>query len=148
MSFNTMKRITLAILLLTAAFTTNAQDHSADKGIVMLTAFYKNYITISSDHEMDLNVMEAKLAALKRRYCTSACLKQIVKLTEETDADPIIQAQDSYKELLSTLVVKKDTKKPNRYLVSYIDTAGSRQKTTIYVTLATQNTSLKIAHLE
>ncbi|MFD1258350.1 hypothetical protein ACFQ3S_16210 [Mucilaginibacter terrae] len=143
-----MKNLTIILLLLTGLCTAKAQTQSADRGIMMLAEFYKTYISVSSDREIDLNVMEAKLAALKRRYCTEACQKQIVKLTTETDADPIIKAQDSYKELLKTLVIKKDNKNPKRYLVTYVDIAGSRYKTTIYVTLAAQNKNLKIAYLE
>jgi hypothetical protein len=74
--------------------------------------------------------------------------KQFTELIEETDGDPIIKAQDTYKELLKTLIMKKDIKKPNRYIVTYTDIAGSRQKTTIYLTLRMQGNNLKIAYLE
>jgi hypothetical protein len=143
-----MKKFTLVLFLVAAAFTAKAQNQPADKGITMLTEFYKAYISVSSNEQMDLKVMEAKLTALRRNNLTKACQKQFTELIEETDGDPIIKAQDTYKELLKTLVIKKDVKKSNRYLVTYTDIAGSRQKTTIYVTLAMQGNNLKIAYLE
>jgi hypothetical protein len=143
-----MKKLVVIILLIITAFTTNAHNTPVDKGITMLTDFYKAYITLSSDQDIDLRVMEIKLTQLRRKYLTQACQKQFTVLAEETDADPIIKAQDSYIELLKTLVIKKDNKKANRYLVTYVDIAGSREKTTIYVTLTAQNNVLRIAYLD
>ncbi|QJD97213.1 hypothetical protein HH214_15720 [Mucilaginibacter robiniae] len=143
-----MKKSIGLLLLLTLPFLSPAQNLTADKGAAMLKTFYTAYISLSSGENADLEASEAKLLALRRKYCTPACLKQFKILVEETDGDPIIKAQDSYKELIKTLVIKKDLKKPNRYAVSYIDLQGTHEKTTIYVTLIEQSGALKIAHLE
>ncbi|MET4140950.1 hypothetical protein [Pedobacter sp. UYP1] len=143
-----MNKLRLIVLLLLITFTVKAQPRPSDKGIVMLTDFYTAYISAAADHESDLNVSEAKMDALKHRYCTTACQKRIKVLIDETDADPIIQAQDCDKTILNTIIVKKDNQKPNRYVVTYIDKSNHNKKTTIYLTLKIEKNMLKIGYIE
>jgi hypothetical protein len=75
-----MKNLTIVLFLVAAVFTAKAQNQPADKGIIMLTGFYKAYITVSSDVQMDLKVMEAKLTALRRNNLTKACQNSLPNL--------------------------------------------------------------------
>ncbi len=124
-----------------------AQPPSPGKGETMLRGFYRVYITASSQ-DADLEKIEQKLATLRKKYCTTACLKQFKMLVKQTDADPIIKAQDMDLGVLQTLSVKPDRQKANRYTVKYSDTTDSRETTTIYVTLKQESGLLKIAYLE
>ncbi|QJD97316.1 hypothetical protein HH214_16290 [Mucilaginibacter robiniae] len=94
------------------ALVLGAQTPAVDKGVAMLKSFYTAYILLSSGEITDLEASEAKLVALRRKYCTPACLKQFQKLVEDTIGDPIIQAQDSYKAHTKTLVIKKIQRSP------------------------------------
>jgi hypothetical protein len=76
----------------------------------MLKQFYTSYI--SADEE-------SQLTLIKKQYCTKKILNRIAK-DEELDADPFLQAQDTDIDWLRTLVINKDTQKPNVYTVSYI----------------------------
>lgn len=143
-----MNRISLSFLLLLITFTLKAQSPPADSGVAMLKDFYTAYITAASDNESELSVSEAKMDALKRRYCTPACQKRIKALIKKTDADPIIQAQDCDKGILKTLVIKKDAKKPGRYVITYLNKDDNNAKTTIYVIVKTAQNMLKIAYFE
>jgi len=142
-----MKRLYCLLLIAVASIAT-AYTSPPDKGVTMLNKFYTAYISASSVEDGNLEAMETKLSALRRKYCTAACLKQFKALVKQTDADPIVKAQDSYKELIKTLEIKKDPKKQNRYAVSYTDIQGNQEKITIYVTLTAQNGMLKIAYLQ
>jgi len=81
----------------------------------MLKEFYTNYIT-----EVSNGAEPKKILSLQKKYCTVALLKKIPKLIEQSDSDPFLKAQDSNTEFLKTLSLRKDLKKSNTYIVSYI----------------------------
>ncbi|CAM4425955.1 Protein of unknown function [Pedobacter westerhofensis] len=126
---------------------TAAQPIPPDKGVTMLKGFYTAYITASSQ-DADPKKMEQELSALRKKYCTTLCLKQFKMLVKQTDADPIIKAQDMDLRVLQTLAIKQDPRKANRYSIKYSETADSHETTTIYVMLKQENGILKIAYLE
>jgi hypothetical protein len=124
-------------MVLTASFS-QAQTQSSDEQIMkMLNDFYKSYITTFSGMPSPANT--AKLKALKKKYCTATLLSKIAK--DELDYDPFLKAQDSDPELLKTLAVKKDPKKPNGYQVTYGDPSAL---TTINVTVIKQTDGYRI----
>jgi hypothetical protein len=118
---NMKAKILIPFFTVTMVFITSfgqAQNKSSDEQVIkMLTDFYSSYITTFS--EMPSSANTAKQKALKKKYCTATLLKKIEK--DELDYDPFLKAQDSDTEWLKTLVVRKNPKKPNGYLVSYRD---------------------------
>jgi len=105
------------------------------QAIVMLKEFYTTYMTEVAGSG-DPRISEKKLDVLKKRYCTAKLISRLPKLAEQTDADPIINAQDSSPECVKTLLVKPDLKKPNQYIVSYNDGVSAVM---IHVSLIQQN---------
>lgn len=142
-----MNKTMLALLLCLSTVFGKAQSVASDKGADMLRDFYKAYITASSQ-DAEPALIERKLTALRKKYCTPACLIQYKKLLKQTDADPIVKAQDMDVQVLHTLQIQKDQRKPNRYLVTYSDPADRHETTTIYVTLLQQQGVFKIAELK
>lgn len=141
-----MNRI-LIILLCIITFVTRAHPLPPDKGATMLKGFYSAYITASSQ-DADPEKIEQKLTALRKKYCTSVCLKQFKMLVKQTDADPITKTQDMDLGVLKTLSIKQNPRKLNRYTVKYSETAESHETTIIYVTLIQENGILKIGYLD
>jgi len=135
------------LLLVATAITSKAQNNSSDQAITMLKKFYTAYMSeFSSSH--DLRVSEHNLLSLRQKYCTSTCLKQYQKLVEETDSDPLIKAQDSDKDLLKTLKIKRNLNKPNLYTVSYIAINDNNEKVIINLIVVNQRGLPKIASIE
>jgi hypothetical protein len=85
--------------------------------IQMLKHFYRSYMTEISDDNG--RMMEKRLDSIRKEYCTPIFIKRLAD--DSLDYDPLINAQDADKRWLKTLVIKKDTTKPNRYRVSYSD---------------------------
>ncbi len=144
-----MNKLIFTLLLTAFSLNLSAQNSDPDKAIAFLKSFYTAYITeVSSSH--DGHQMENNLSSLRRKYFTAHCEKRYELLGEQTDADPVIKAQDSDVRLLKTLSVKKDLKKTNVYAVSYTDTnAISKVKTvtTINLEVITYKGDLKINFL-
>lgn len=116
-----------------------AQDSSSDKQILtMLKEFYTNYIT-----EVSNGAEPKKILSLQKKYCTSDLLKKIPKLIEQSDSDPFLKAQDSNTEFLKTLSIRKDLKKSNMYIVSYI----ADKKIIINLEVINENGTFKIAEV-
>jgi hypothetical protein len=113
---------------------------SDNEAKVALKSFYTSYMTEFSNLSPS---REKKLSAIKSKYCTEALLKKLPALTEQTDSDPLLKAQDSDAAWLKTLTIERDSKKPNTYSVSYID--GGNNKTVIHLTLTKQGSAIKIA---
>jgi len=139
----TMKtKLSILFFALSIVFFSNlsfarAQSNSSDKQVLtMLKEFYTNYITVVS------NGAEPKMIlSLQKKYCTSDLLKKIPKLIEQSDSDPFLKAQDSNTEFLKTLSIRKDLKKSNTYIVSYI----ADKKITINLIVIHENETFKIA---
>jgi hypothetical protein len=140
-------KLILTLLFVVTAITSKAQNNSSEQAITMLNKFYTAYMSeFSSSH--DLRVIEHNLLSLRQKYCTSTCLKQYQKLVEQTDADPLIKAQDSDKDLLKTLNIKRNLKKTNLYTVSYIAINDNNEKIVINLIVIKQNGLPKIASIE
>lgn len=140
-------KLILTLLFVATAITSKAQNSSSDQAINMLNRFYTAYMSeFSSSH--DLRTIQHDLLSLRQKYCTSTCLKQYQKLVEETDSDPLIKAQDSDKDLLKTLKIKRNLNKPNLYTVSYIAINDNNEKVVINLIVINQNGLPKIASIE
>jgi len=124
-----MKKIILALFLLTSAVVTKSQTVSDDQqAIATLKTFYTAYMSAFSG-TADAHKFENTLNSLRNKYLTIKCRNQYKKLVEDTDGDPIIQGQDSDAKWAKTLSIKRDVNKPNVYSVSYYyDELGENQK--------------------
>ncbi|HVV55801.1 MAG TPA: hypothetical protein VHC47_10770 [Mucilaginibacter sp.] len=136
---------TFFLTLIAIAFNFNnyaqAQNSSSDrKAISMLNFFYTSYITEVSNGNP--RTFKRNIDSIQKKYCTTTLLAKIKK--KELDTDPFLKAQDSNIEFLKTLVIKKDFKKPNTYIVSYGD---NNDKTTIHLVVKEQKEVFKIFDL-
>ncbi|MCC8410717.1 hypothetical protein LJ707_17375 [Mucilaginibacter sp. UR6-1] len=111
-------RLIFTLLFVLIAVTSKAQRTPSDPKIRMLKKFYTAYISEVSNSNYKA---EHNLQLLRKRYCTLSCLNQYKKLVEETDSDPLINAQDSDKKFLKSLTIKKSLKKADWYRISYAD---------------------------
>jgi len=151
LNLNRMKKILFFLLFISVTTLSKAQNSLSDtQAIHMLREFYTTYMgdfvnaTPSSD-------VEAQLDLLKKKYCTKNLLNKIPKLTEDSDADPLIKAQDSNEDSIKNLSFKKNLKKPNSYVVSYYyidDSTKEKEITTINVTVVKQNGIFKIDNVQ
>jgi|GEM_PF-614824 len=151
LNLNRMKKILFFLLFISVTTLSKAQNSLSDtQAIHMLREFYTTYMgdfvnaTPSSD-------VEAQLDLLKKKYCTKNLLNKIPKLTEDSDADPLIKAQDSNEDCVKNLSFKKNLKKPNSYVVSYYyidDSTKEKEITTINVTVVKQNGIFKIDNVQ
>jgi hypothetical protein len=138
-----MKKILLALLFVGNAFVAYAQKESSEKQIiVMLKSFYTKYI-VEIASSKDTRNSERVLDSLRKRYCTKDCLKRYADLVEQTDSDPFIKAQDSNIGDEKTISIKKGLRKPNLYIVSYID-VSDHIKRSVKIIVIEQNGSFKI----
>jgi hypothetical protein len=140
-------KFALAVLLIASSMVSKAQNNSSKQAISMLTQFYTAYMSEISGSS-DLRAGERRLLLLRQKYCTSNCLKQYQKIVEQTDSDPLIKAQDSDKELLKTLHIVSNSKRPNLYTVSYIAINDNKEKIVINLIVINQNGSPKIESIE
>ena len=103
--------------------------------LLTIKDFYTRYIT-----EMAIGVDPRKLDGLQKKYCTTRLIKSIPKLAEQTDADPLIKAQDADTASLKSLTVERDPKKEDQYVVTYtLD-----QKVVIHLAMGMTNSGYKI----
>jgi hypothetical protein len=117
-----MKKITLLFVFLVTAATSKPQINSAnDPGASMLKVFYTAYMSAFSAPDEPPHHFQKVLDELRKQYLTKKCEIQYEKLVAETDADPIINAQDSDAKWAKTLLVKWDNRNTGRYTVSYYD---------------------------
>lgn len=123
------------------------------KELMMLREFYTSYITVWADAS-DLKMLDKKLDILQKEHCTRAFLKQIPDIMEQTEADPILKAQDVNIESLKTLSVTRDSRRGNGYIVSYIANNFDlslneiQEKVMIYLTLLKEEGHYKIDSIE
>ena len=113
-----MRNVLITLLIVTTAFYTRAQiitpnDKQAE---TMLRTFYTAYMSAFSGDDQKF---EQALKGLKNKYCSAKCRKQILKLADETDGDPIIKGQDSDAKWAKTLIIEKDRIRAGLFLVSY-----------------------------
>ncbi|WP_106604844.1 DUF3828 domain-containing protein [Chitinophaga ginsengisoli] len=104
----------VGMLIFLSSYCLGQQKVSNDSAATMLKQFYSSYI--ASWDSPDIKKSEL----IKKQYCTKKILNRIAD-DEELDADPFLQAQDTDIDWLKTLVISKDTQKPNVYIVSYLD---------------------------
>ena len=137
-------KLSILFLALNIVFFSNlscarGQSNSSDKqALTMLKEFYTNYIT-----EVSNGAEPKKILSLQKKYCTVALLKKIPKLIEQSDSDPFLKAQDSNTEFLKTLSLRKDLKKSNTYIVSYI----ADKKIIINLEVVHENETFRIAEV-
>jgi hypothetical protein len=140
-----MKKVLIVLSFILIAFTSKAQNLISDQQATkMLKDFYTSYISTLSGSG-DLHIMENTLLLLRKKYCTKRCLIRYENLGEQTDADPIVKAQDGIPGDEKTIVVKNDAKIKDIYYVSY--GRDKSTKTTIKLKLIEQNGALKIDYL-
>lgn len=144
-----MKKLLFGSLLILIVSFSEAQNNPQEKQAVqMLRQFYISYMTaISSDDPKSFSANMKKCELLKAEYCTKKLLNNIPKLAEQSDSDPIINAQDSRMDCVRNLTFKKNAKKPNAYTVSYfyIDDFTKKKETFIInLTVINQNGKYKI----
>jgi hypothetical protein len=142
-----MKKI-VPLFLLTLSFANlRAQNAAADKqAIAMLKTFYTKYITEIASSGKAPGVSEKILDGLQKKYCTKALLKKLAGPTRgsDMDHDPFIKARDSNIGDEKTLVIKRNPKKANAYIVSYVD-AYVHKKTVIDLMVVKDGNGFKIA---
>lgn len=144
-----MRKTTFTLLLILGVITLKAQNDSTDKkAISMLNSFYTAYMTaIATSTPNNFSENNKKCELLKKEYCTKKLLNDIPKLIEQSDCDPIINAQDSRMDCVKNLTFRKNLKKPNSYTVSYYyidDYSKQKEIFTINLTLVRQNGAFKI----
>ncbi len=152
-----MKKTVLVLLLAICVFVANAQKKPQKKvithtvktktsGIELIKFFYTAYMEAMASNN-DPRLTDSRLRLLRRTYFTKRCLDRYDELSEKTDADAIVKAQDSNEEALKSLQVikSKDPKKPNDYTVSY---SVGDIKVEIKLTLVNEAGKLKIDYLE
>lgn len=123
------------------------QSQNDDKEIKeMLKEFYTAYITEVSGNA-SFKLMAERLDSLKKKYCTEILLEKIPSLVEQSNADPIIKAQDSNIAYLKTLTIETNFKNKNQYqyIVSYFDSSNpSIEKTIIHLSVIKEKGNYKI----
>ncbi|MFD0765130.1 hypothetical protein ACFQZI_09710 [Mucilaginibacter lutimaris] len=128
-----MKKALILCLFLAASAVSKAQHTDESRVKAMLKTFYTAYMTSFSKDTGD------ELLELRKKYCTSKCERLYKKLVEETDGDPFIKGQDSDASYAKTLTIKRDSKTPNSYTVSYYyeeyNEKGKLQKETVTINL-------------
>ena len=140
-------RIYLYALLLLVVLKSSCmygQASSDEKQIIgMLKSFYTEYMTTLSKDDVRLSVK--KIHSLQKTYCTQKLLKKLPMLSEQIDADPFLQAQDSNIDYIKTLSIVKSQKIFNQYIVSYIDIySPNKIKVIIYLTIVKEKNGFKI----
>lgn len=121
------------------------QAPSEEKSLVMLKNFYTEYLNeVASSNPISLSAH--KLDSLKNIYCTEALLIKIPNLIAQSDTDPFIKAQDSNRGNAKTLSVKKEARKENTYIVSYVDEYDKLTKA-IHVTVIQEEGIIKISSI-
>lgn len=116
----------------------------------MLERFYPAYMGVFVNATPSTDV-EAQLNILKQNFCTKELLNRLPGLTEQSDADPLIKAQDSNADCVKNLSFTKSPKKHNLYIVSYyyVDTYSKEKETTIiYVTVVNKNGLIRIDNVQ
>lgn len=93
----------------------DAKGTENDTAIKMIRSFYSEYITINNEVSVD----EARLAAIKKKYCTARLLSALQQ--EEMDYDPFLNAQDCDTSWIRTMSVKHDVLENDIYHVQYKD---------------------------
>lgn len=135
-----VKFIILSCLLLGLLNHTYAQSSSSDKKTEnWIRDFYTKYITIVANDEP--RPSEKRLDSLRKAYCSASFIKKCPQITEETDSDPVLKAQDSDMRFLKTLTIKRNPQKVNQYIVYYGDKSF---RVTIHLIIVQQNGSYKI----
>jgi hypothetical protein len=149
-----MKRIVLLFLFTISAIVSKAQANADDEQrISMLRSFYTAYMSAFSAPDEPPHHFEEVLTALRKKYLTAKCQKQFRKLVNETDADPVIGAQDSDAEWAKTLSFKKGPKNDGTYIVSYYDNEYGADKkmhkvvTTIKLRVVQEKSGFKIDYI-
>lgn len=117
-------------------------QNQEEKNIKMIKEFYTAYITEVSSNDPPM-VMAEKLDSLQKIYCTDKLLDRLPDIIEKTGADAFLKAQDSNIKSLETLTIKKDSTKPNGYIVSYSD-PYSKTQITIGLTVIEKKSRIKI----
>jgi len=92
--------------------TQNVEQNKEQEAIKTIEDFYKIY----TNDKLDVKLQDS----LKERYLTQRMIAKVARMRYETDADPIIRAQDFTPEAMKTLVVAHLNK--NWYKVSYTST--------------------------
>jgi hypothetical protein len=142
-----MMRLIFTLLFFLTIICSKAQDRSSAKAITMLNKFYTAYLSEFSG-SYNLHTSQHNLLSLRKKYCTSTCLKQYQKLVEQTDADPLIKAQDCDISLLKTLHINRNLKKNNLYMISYVPINKNNEKVVINLIVINQKGVPKIASFE
>lgn len=114
-----LNSIIIIILLINNHSCTLAQKKD-ERIISMIKTFYSTYINEVASNRSIMELTE-KLDSLQKIYCTDKLLNTIPDIMEETDADVFLKAQDVNVESINTLIVKKDLRNHNKYIVSYYD---------------------------
>jgi hypothetical protein len=112
----------LTVILLLINGCGQAQTKSSDEqAIKILNEFYSNYIIENSKSQID----QKTINSLKSKYCTSRLLNKIK--IEDLDYDPFLNAQDCDAEWLKTLTITRDSRKPNFYIISFVDNLSNKK---------------------
>jgi hypothetical protein len=103
------------------AFTQNQENTSDIQASNMVKNFYSGYLK-AFNSSLDTHIMVKELDFLKKKYCTKDLIVKIDKQlkNDEIDYDPFIKAQDANIGDEKTLTIKKDEKKTNVFIVSYV----------------------------
>jgi len=127
-------------------FTSCKKEDENPEAKVMLSKFYKSYISeIASSR--DLKLMEIRLDSLKKIYCTKSLIDSVnVEFEDGLDYDPFINAQDADPKMLETLSVSYIKNSKNKYVVKYKNDF-SKTETKIYVKVIDNNGQFKISSL-
>lgn len=110
-----------------------------DPAAVMLKSFYKSYL-------YNFLHADSKLAPLKKKYCTEKMIRKTYGKDgdEALDHDLFLHAQDAFDDWAQTLIVTKDLKKQNVYVVSYMDNDYAKKRTYIHLVVIKQGNEYKI----
>jgi uncharacterized protein DUF3828 len=135
--------LAICLIILTGFNCVNAQNTPSEPPAVkMLRDFYTNYMNeftnLSQGHEQRTN-------AILKKYCTAKLIGRIPKLSRQTESDPFLKAQDSDSAWTKSLGIKKDTKNPGVYIVSYRD--GGNTLTTIHLFVVEQKDTYMISNV-
>lgn len=138
---------TLFVIIINDYSCANAQKNDSDsQSIKMLSTFYSEYNSAWSSTKG--KILLKRLDSLQRIYCTSK-LRNLQH--KEDEHDLIINDQYTDIKHLKTLTVKKNTAKPNAFIVSYIAPTRNASnepievKVVINVVVAKEQGALKIA---
>ena len=117
-----MRIFTLYTICLVFIFTNScgqAHNNSIKKEAEsMLIDFYTKYITVFATEPPGFS-SQKKLEVLQKLYCTEELFKKIPFIVEQTDADPLLKAQDCDINWLQTLKIIEDKQNYNEFIVSY-----------------------------